>query len=1063
MSIVLFEHNQIAYESAVSLLKETGRAAVIHPTGTGKSFIAFKLCEDHPDKRVCWLSPSSYIFETQLENLKAASLGWQPENIAFLTYAKLMRMEATELETLQPDYIILDEFHRCGAEMWGQSVQRLLSVYAEVPVLGLSATAIRYLDNQRDMADELFDGNVASEITLGEAILRGILTAPKYVLSVFSCQKDLERYRQRVRRAKSRAVRDEAERYLEALRRALENADGLDVVFDRHMTERTGKYIVFCANKEHMDSMMKLAPEWFRRVDGAPHIYSVYSDDPSASKAFAEFKADGDDHHLKLLFCIDALNEGIHVENISGVILLRPTVSPIIYKQQIGRALSVGKNRNAVIFDIVLNIENLYSIGAIEEEMQVAMTYYKALGKSDSIVQAHFQVVDEVRDCLALFEKLNDTLTASWDLMYEKARAYYLQNGDLEVAYRYKTPDGYSLGHWILTQKRVRSGETPGLLSAERIAKLDAIGMVWNGYRDLSWERNFAAAKEYRDTFGNLNVIATYTTSSGLRLGAWIAQLRSIRKSGNQRRYLTPERIKMLDELGMIWNVSDHLWQQYYGACLTYRRSRGNLDVPLKYATADGLRLGAWINGIRRAYQSQNGSYQLSPEQIRALDDLGMIWDRRNDRLWEKGYLEALAYRSAHKNLGVPATFKTKTGYPLGRWISAQRENQKLSERRRGLLDDIGMVWEKPDSWERRYALAAAYYAQHGDLNVPGDYVADGVWLGKWLREQRQIYAGKRAGKRLSAAQIERLNEIGMPWVSRSGQDRQAVWQAHYEQARRYFEAHGNLNVPKDAAGADEKELASWLAVQRKRHAQGKLTEEQRGQLSQLGMHWDSGDTWESGLLHARRYYEAHGDLLVPRDHVCADGFALGVWISNQRANHAAGRVRRITPEQERRLNETGMVWDVYAARWEASYALASAYWKAHGNLQIPAKYKTEDGCALGEWLRSQREKKRAGALTQEQVDRLDAIEMDWLSPPARAWETCFEACRAYYQEHGDLDMPVSYVDGQGLQLGQWLWRIRSGKVKLRTEGENGNQLARLESLGVRWKEKESAAQSDDL
>ena len=71
-----------------------------------------------------------------------------------------------------------------GAEMWGQGVQKLLAVYAATPI-SLSATAIRYLDNQCDMADELFNGGVASELTLGEAIVRGILAAPKYVLSVF--------------------------------------------------------------------------------------------------------------------------------------------------------------------------------------------------------------------------------------------------------------------------------------------------------------------------------------------------------------------------------------------------------------------------------------------------------------------------------------------------------------------------------------------------------------------------------------------------------------------------------------------------------------------------------------------------------------------------------------------------------------------------------------------------------------------------------------------------------------------------------------------------------------
>ena len=277
MAIALFEHNRIAYEAAVSLLNETGKAAIVHPTGTGKSFIAFKLCEDNPESRICWLSPSAYIYETQLENLKSAADGWQPENVTFLTCAKLMGMTDEEIAELQPDYIVLDEFHRCGAEMWGQGVQKLLSTYAATPVLGLSATAIRYLDNQRDMADELFDGNVASEITLGEAIVRGILAAPKYVLSVFSYQKDLERYKARVHRAKSNVVRDEAERYLDALRRALEKADGLDVIFDKHMTERTGKYIVFCANKEHMDTMMDKVPEWFSRIDKAPHIYSAVS------------------------------------------------------------------------------------------------------------------------------------------------------------------------------------------------------------------------------------------------------------------------------------------------------------------------------------------------------------------------------------------------------------------------------------------------------------------------------------------------------------------------------------------------------------------------------------------------------------------------------------------------------------------------------------------------------------------------------------------------------------------------------------------------------------------
>lgn len=409
--INLFEHNRIAYEAALSLLAETGKVAIVHPTGTGK-FFGFKLCEDHPEQRICWLSPSSYIFETQLEGLKAAADGYAPDNVLFYTYARLMLLSGEEISNIRPDYIILDEFHRCGAPAWGEAVQSLLKAYPNTPILGLSATNLHYLDAQRDMAVELFDGNIASEMTLGEAVVRGILTPPKYVLLVFAYQKDLEKYQNRARKAKSQAVRDKAEEYLEALRRSLENADGLDEIFHKHMLDPVGKYIVFCSNMERMQRMLEEVPEWFSKVDEAPYVYSVYSEDPMADKAFQDFKSNQDPRHLKLLYCIDALNEGIHMKDISGVILLRPTVSPIIYKQQIGRAMSAHASHQVVIFDVVMNIDNLYSISSLQQEMKDAVSDYIQWGEGERIVNEQFTVIDEVRECRALFDQLNDTLSA---------------------------------------------------------------------------------------------------------------------------------------------------------------------------------------------------------------------------------------------------------------------------------------------------------------------------------------------------------------------------------------------------------------------------------------------------------------------------------------------------------------------------------------------------------------------------------------------------------------------------------------------------------------------------
>ena len=774
MGIDLYEHNESAYQAALRMLETAGRAAIVHPTGTGKSFIGFKLCEDFPNKRICWLSPSEYIFKTQVENLLSsdecseAKRENRLKNVSFYTYAKLTVMPDVELKEICPDYIILDEFHRCGAKVWGQGVQNLLSMYPGVPVLGLSATAIRYLDDQRDMSDELFDGNVASEMTLGEAIVRGILNPPKYVLSVYAYQKELDQYQRRIQTAKNKAVRDEGEKQLEALRRALEQADRLDEIFHKHMKNRTGKYIVFCANYEHMAEMIGKAPEWFAKVDDKPHIYTAYSDDPETDKAFRDFKIDESDH-LKLLYCIDMLNEGVHVKDVEGVILLRPTVSPIVYKQQIGRALSAGKKTDVVIFDIVLNIENLYSIGTIEEEMKAAVSYYHYQGREDEIVNERFEVTDEVRDSISLFEKLEETLTASWDLMYECAGKYYREHGNLEVPVKYQTEEGYGLGQWILTQRRVYAGEKYGALGEERIRKLERIGIVWSSFRDLAWKRYFEEACEYYRKHGNLNITANEVTASGLRLGAWISKLRTYRKSGIQKRYLTEERIQALDKIGMVWDVPDYLWEENYAECLQYYREHGNLDIPNAYCSQNGLKIGGWIRRQRMLRRGLTKGAELTQEQIARLDEIGMAWKTKPEQKWDKGYAEARTYYEVHGDLNVRFSYVSPSGYKLGGWLADQREKgkAKLPEERQKKLDEIGMVWVKPDPWEFRYQLAKEYYESYGNLNVPSKYRAEGVWLAKWLNEQKQIYAGKREGKVLRKDQIERLEAIGIHWNGR--------------------------------------------------------------------------------------------------------------------------------------------------------------------------------------------------------------------------------------------------------------------------------------------------------
>ena len=751
--IKLYSHNQKAYDLAVNMLKDTKKAAIVHPTGTGKSFIAFKLCEDHPDKTICWLSPSEYIFSTQLENLHQATNGYKPNNIVFFTYAKLMGMSKEEIQAIRPDYIILDEYHRAGATFWQKGVEQLLFTYSDVPVLGLSATNIRYLDSQRDMAQELFDGNIASQMSLGEAIVRGILNPPKYVLSMYYYQNTLEKYERRVKKTKSKVAKDNAEKCLEELRRTLEKAEGLDVIFQKHMTDPHGKYIVFCSNKEHMDQMLKHT-EWFSKVDTEPHMYSVYSSDPGADKAFKDFKEDNDNNHLRLLYCIDALNEGIHVDDISGVILLRPTVSPIVYKQQIGRALSASKKNNAVIFDIVLNIENIYSIDSIKEEMQVATSYYRSLGEADQIINEKFKIIDEVRNCRELFEKLNDALTATWDMYYVSAKQYYKENGNLEVPARYITEEGYALGSWLNNQKAIRKGNIVGKLTEDQIHKLDSIGMIWDSL-DYFWEQNFKLAKEYYVVHGNLDIPTNYRSKDGKRLGNWILRQRQLYQSNS----LTDEQIKQLDSIGMDWmDRVDRIWENGFIEAKNYSEEYRNLSVPKNYRSEADFPLGIWIQRQRSLYKSN----KISEDRIKRLTDIGMNWNPDN---WESRFNLVKQYYEEHGNINISQK-EVIQGVWLGKWIVSQKkamQEGKLTNEQLDMLKTLPMeeVGRKDNLWWSMYEEAKKYYLKFGNLNIPMDYLtSNGKKLSDWIIRQRRNY---KLGK-MPLEHKEKLDDIGFVW-----------------------------------------------------------------------------------------------------------------------------------------------------------------------------------------------------------------------------------------------------------------------------------------------------------
>lgn len=693
MSIHLYRHNEDAYQAAERMLDEKGMAAVIHPTGSGKSMIAFKLAERHSESHFLWLSPSEYIYQTQLENTGLAF-----PNIAYMSYSRLMKNEDC-IETLHPDYIILDEFHRCGAAEWGRSVKKLLDTYPEAKRLGLSATNIRYLDNQRNMAVEIFEGNIASEMTLGEAIIRGILPEPKYVIAMYSYKKELDQLKKRIKNLSNKGLIEENQKLLEQLRRALEQADGLDDVFAKHMSKKSGKYILFCSSKEHMDEMKDQAGEWFHKVDQNPHIYTAFYNNAATSKEFAAFKAD-DSSHLKLLYCIDMLNEGIHVDDVDGVILLRPTVSPIIYMQQIGRALSAGSGETPVIFDLVNNFDSLYCVDCLQNEMQEARVLFPSIYGKNSRFEDRFRIIDETKDSRKLFLRLQDNLNSAWEVYYAAARQWYEATGHLKVPKGYVTPSGLTLGSWIQTQRKVHGGRKAGSLNPERIHLLEKIGMIWT-VSDYKWDEAVRELQKYHDKYGNLDIKARYVTEDGWALGKWVSNLRIKVKKYGLEQTLTEEQQSQLEALGMIWDKSKENWERYFEAAETYYRANGNLDVPVKYTTEDGIPLGRWLSNLRHQLLVRDRQSALSDEQRKQLRSIGLQDESKSEQQWNMKYDLARAYYEEHGNLNVPAAYAVD-GVKLGRWIANIQAKRKHPESSGMVLDDtrirqmdlIGMDWK---------------------------------------------------------------------------------------------------------------------------------------------------------------------------------------------------------------------------------------------------------------------------------------------------------------------------------------------------------------------------------
>ena len=912
MSMTLNPVNEAAFQKAVQSLETLNRAAVFHPTGTGKSCIAWKVVEAHPQTTFFWLVAGAQRLALRQAELTRYNGGILPGNVRFCDCEKLAAATPEQWVRLgeqKPGCIVLDCYHELSAVCWAQSVQKLLRMCPQAKVLGLG------VPNGAPVcaaAQELFADCIVSHMTVAEAMAAGTMPVPSaYAALLWPQEEELATLRARIKNLCMPKGDTSLRVQYEELSWSLRQVENLTVLLPRLLSDTSGHYLVLFESAAYQEKLGTELEQLLRTVDPAVRFYAADHAcfaDSAAVETFLSDTAPGP----KVLLCVNAPGVQQPLEGLAGVILVRQSSLMSTFKQMLCRALVAAGSRSVPVFDLVAQFEGLGNGRTLQRDCTEAMT--KAGSKTPGFRQER-----PMQQTYRLYGKLRREMEARWEVLCQAAADAAAKEGTLELPRSYTIHSGVPVGKWLELQRQVQAGQRPGRLTAEQAAKLEKLGIRWNHRLEAAWEKGFASAQKYRTEHGDLLVPVRYRDKNDFALGEWIVYNRQRYLGGN----LTQNRIERLEAIGMVWSTSNDLWEQNYAAATQYYLEHGDLEVPIKYETPSGFGLGVWLGAQRAAHKAG----ELPQEQVERLDALGMDWTNRNDRKWMSLYDVAAAYYHEHGNLNVPSEYVTPDGVLLGKWVARQRyaylnpdrSSARVTPERKALLDKLGMVWEKYDPWQERYDLALAYKTEHGDLEIPSVYkTADGVWLGSWVSRQRQtLNSGSSA---LSSERRKLLRTLfkGERRPSDPAADhgtvREANWERNFRSAARYARKYKHLLVPASYVDSDGVRLGVWIsnlrAARKNRPDSYQVTPAHIKKLNSIGMVWDARDAkWGTAYQQAKAYYKAHGNLHAAANYKSDEtGFCLGDWLRRMREWDTT-HDPKLTPERRAMLDKIGMEW----------------------------------------------------------------------------------------------------------------------------------------------------------
>lgn len=353
------------YNEAVSMLNKKGKCALIRPTGFGKTGILTRLCETY--SKVLFLYPADIVEEALRRFYYGESEYYKYSTIPGVTTESFMGLIGKSEDKLRKmmsgvDLILADECHRLGGSETYKAFKNLIEMFPDVPRIGATATPERM--DLVDVVGDFFDNCTLSEITMHDMIDKyKLFKKPYYCYCSYGTADTTEVINEYRKNYDKLTVeeQDEAEEILKAKLIEISNLQNMPNIIrdccEYAVDKEYIKFIVFFSGFKHMKNKGKTVEEWFR--EAFPNytldklIISSETDE-YAKNVYKLNRLQKKVNHVDLVFCIDKINMGFHVDDLTGIVMYRGTASGIIYQQQLGRV--INSLYSGIVIDVVDNI-----------------------------------------------------------------------------------------------------------------------------------------------------------------------------------------------------------------------------------------------------------------------------------------------------------------------------------------------------------------------------------------------------------------------------------------------------------------------------------------------------------------------------------------------------------------------------------------------------------------------------------------------------------------------------------------------------------------------------------